>query len=117
MSKDTLPKELEQQFDELLKPLYVIGSGYFEKHSGQDSTKELENIKDFIATAVAQAEERVKQQVLELIGEDENNNKHTGHEIDEYYCIICGESVDEHPDQEAGRNELRQQLREKVSSL
>lgn len=95
MSKTTLPKELEQQFDELLKPMFVVGNGYFENHSGVDNTKDIENIKDFIATAVAQAEERVKQQVLEVIGE----------------VLVDGSFIP------LERNSLRQQLREKVKEL
>lgn len=32
------------------------------------------------------------------------NSKHTGHEIDDYYCIDCQEGVKAHPDEISGFN-------------
>lgn len=48
-----LIEEAIQEFDELLKPLFLIGGGYFEHHSGQDNTNEVEAIKDFIRTKLS----------------------------------------------------------------
>jgi len=104
MSKTTLPKELEQRFDELVHYIKNIPVGQYNQNGVNIGYKKADDvIKDFIATALAQAEERVKQQVLELIGSDDPTHyKEVSSETRRYNEI---------------RNELRQQLREKVSSL
>lgn len=117
MSKTTLPKELEQQFDERFGHLEIaiqsfINYSYITNGDG-GGKKQMNDIKDFIATAVAQAEERVKQQVLELIKLEmdgaeelqENIKIYNGDETTS--CKLCG----------CDPVHQREYLIEKVSSL
>lgn len=67
------------------------------------------------------AAERTKtiESVLELLV-DEEENEHSGHEIDDFYCIQCGEHIGEgeqHPMETFGRNELRAELRDKLKAM
>jgi hypothetical protein len=52
----------------------------------------------------------------EMIGRDQTSI-HSGHEIDDFYCIECGEGVKIHPMEIYGRNELRAEQRLKVKEI
>lgn len=62
---DTMTKtdKWQDEFDELLKPMFVVGSGYFEIHTGVDNTKEIEAIKQFIS----QVQQDTIQECIEVL--------------------------------------------------
>lgn len=116
MSKTTLPKELELEKEKVR---------LFIKHkrlSGVAISNELKYLFNLFENAEklqSQAKERVKQQVLELIGDD-LDNPHLGHSVEANFCSnpeCCYCVDDQDPEYIRGKNEEKQQLREKVSSL
>lgn len=50
----------------------------------------------------------------------DEENEHQGHEIDDFYCIQCGEFIGDgkqHPMETFGRNQLRAELRAKLEEM
>lgn len=100
-------KKIDSDFHDLLNGLPVFTGGIRARLIKLDSE--------------ARAAERTKtiEEMLELLV-DEEENEHSGHEIDDFYCIQCGEHIGEgeqHPMETFGRNELRAELRAKLEAM
>lgn len=76
---------------------------------------------NLIAQALQQKDEEAKAQRTALIEQIEMKKKrrsiHSGHSIDEYYCIECGTGVKTHPDEIFGYNEAVDELNKKLQEL